>query len=286
MISSTCWFQVARRGGLFAVAAVWLAGCGGQVYELRMDETKKYFEFIEKQNTNLGRMWQGSGFALRPPVNYEVMAGPVIKKGKDGKVIEVGPDLRQPEFLGERKLPGLVAAWKTEYPGDGQQPKAPGYIYLLSNYELFLEAEPNKDQIEKFHGYAVGELCAGLSVPSPAAANWIEEHFPRGPDYLPEKVYRTAILKPQPEINGVKYDVTIYLQETKPLQAVLITMSPQGARAPTRGHVAEAPLTERINLAMATFSNEGKRPVKAKPAGPGNPAGGAAPTTKPPGGGF
>lgn len=282
MTSPIRWTEVARRGGLFALAAVLLAGCGGQVYELRMEETKKYFEFIEKQNVNLGRMWQGSGFTVRPPANYEVMPGPVIKKDRAGKVIDVGPDLRQPDFLGDRQLPGLVAAWKTEYPADAQQPKAPGYIYLLSNYPLFLEKEPNKEQIDKFHGYAVGELCAGLSVPTPPAANWIEERFPRGPDYLEQKIYRSAALKPQPEINGVKYDVTVYLQETKPLQAVLITMTPQGARAPSRGHVAEVPLGERMNLAMATFSNEGKRPVRAKPGAAANPAGGAAPAAKSP----
>lgn len=267
----------------FSVAAVLLAGCGGQTYERRLEETKKYFEFIEKQNVNLGRNWSGSGMTFRPPVNYDLMAGPVIKKDAKGKILEIGPDPRQPEFLGDRKLPGLVAAWKAEYPGDGQRPKANGYIYLLSNYEMYLDPDAEKEQIEKFHGYAVGELCGGLRVPTPPAANWVEEKFPRIDSYLAQKAYRSTILKPQPEIDGVKYDVSVYLQGALPVQAVLISMVPTGARAPTRNHVADAALAERMNLAMETFTNEGKKPVKApqNPAAggpPGGAPGGAAPT--------
>lgn len=251
-------------------------GCGGRVYEGRLEETRKYFEFIEKQNVNLTPQWAGQGIQFRAPKPFVVMPPPPPpKKPKEGEEPEPPPpDLRQPAFI-EGGLPGLAGAWKADFPL-GSGPGSPtGYLYILSNFELFLD-ETRAEDAANFHTVAVSAITGGLKVARPADDKWVTEKYPRGVGYNEQRAFTVAVLNPAPEIDGLKYDGTIYLAKNGEIQVVVLLLIPQGIRPLAKSHPQDVSLSERMVLAMETFVTTGQKPVKPKPgaqSGAGSGAG-------------
>lgn len=258
-----------------ACLAVAVVGCGGRVYEGRLEETRKYFEFIEKQNVNLTQQWAGQGIQFRAPKPFVVMPPPPPpKKPKEGEEPEPPPpDTRQPEFI-EGGLPGLAGAWKAEFPL-GSGPGSPtGYLYILSNFELFLD-EARAEDAANFHTVAVSAITGGLNVARPADDKWVTEKYPRGIGYNEQRAFTVAVLNPVPEIDGLKYDGTIYLAKNGEIQVVVLSLIPQGTRPLAKNHPQDVSLSERMVLAMETFVTTGAKPVKPKPGAPGGSGSGA-----------
>ncbi len=249
-------------------AAVLLAlgGCGGRVYEGRLAETSKYFEFIEKQNINLAKSWTGSGMSFRVPAQFKLIPGPKVTKDKQGNVTVEEPDPRQPDFI-DGKFPGIVAAWKADFNVTGQQGTVPGYIYLLSNYDLWLDAD-QKETAEKFHSVAVQQIASQLKTSRPKDEKWVTERFPRSESYIDQKAYTVAVLDPRPEIHDLKHDVTIYLAKSGDIQVVLMSIVPQGILPGRKTHFQDVSPTERMALALETFTSQGQRPKKSAPGSP------------------
>jgi len=272
-----CLWRISGLAASFVICLL-ITGCGGRVYEGRVEETKKYFEFIEKQNVNLAKTWTGSGMSFRTPNLFQLMPAPKIVKDKEGKIVSEEEDKRQPEFM-EDGLPGLISAWKSEFAVPNSKDKRTAYLYLLSNYDLWLEAATKKEDAEKFHALAVGRITQGLKTPRPADDKWITERFPRGESYIDQKAFTVASLSPSPEIDGNKYDATIYLAKNGDIQVALLYLMPQNVQPGRLSHFQEVSPNEKMALALETFTTQGKAPTKGKPGAPAG--GGGAPARGP-----
>src|SRR5579872_6697431 len=86
-------------------ALVLLAGgCGHDTYEQRIEETRKYFAYLDRLNMYLSNtMWNGQNVKLKVPKQFQLIPAPAKTKGE-----ETAPDKdpRQPPFV-DSPLPGL-----------------------------------------------------------------------------------------------------------------------------------------------------------------------------------
>ena len=66
------------------VAAV-SAGCGRAKDEERLEESRRYFTYLDKLNQNLGPIITGKGVQIRVPKQFQVIPAAVPKKKKIGR---------------------------------------------------------------------------------------------------------------------------------------------------------------------------------------------------------
>src|SRR5580704_3339263 len=137
-------FSLCLTGLIVAAVA---AGCGREAYEHRLDESKRYFSYLDKLNQNLSPPWVGNGLKLRVPKQFQVIAPPKPKPKKEPKngkappkdpVAEDPPvqdrDPRQPTFA-DLTFPGLQGAFTTQLSVGGKGRES-GYLYVLTNNDL------------------------------------------------------------------------------------------------------------------------------------------------------
>src|SRR6056297_3108734 len=88
-----------------------LVGCGTELYNQRVAASKELFEYINKLNENLGQAWVQSGVEIRLPKQLVEIPPPKFERNEEGQLVQVGEDLRQPNYMSE-ELPGLIGAWQ------------------------------------------------------------------------------------------------------------------------------------------------------------------------------
>jgi len=246
-------------------------GCGAKTYEGRLQETAKYFSYLDKLNQNLKEEWRGSGIQIRVPKQFELMPPPPKPAGgKTGKKVprreQPRHDPRQPDYL-KFAIPGLIAAWKAAVDVEDHGAKVPAYIYIASNYPIWIE-EGGAKRAGRLHEDFSDRLAGALGKPLPDPKEWSEENFPpRGKKgYVSRKAYTTITFTPDRRIHGVITEFAVYLYQVKDIQIVILTVIPRDVSRREN-------LSERTALCLETLKASGQKPSRPGKSGGGTSVG-------------
>src|SRR5262245_27667863 len=131
------------------LAALGLTGCGSEVYEQRLANTRILFAHEELLRENLQGKWidPDYGVALRIPHKFEVLSPPARPgsaekpAGEEGENAEEEVEItdeRQPKYLNV-ELPGLRGAFlaKVKVIGENRtDTNGDAFIYVMSNQDM------------------------------------------------------------------------------------------------------------------------------------------------------
>ena len=121
------------------VGLLLVCGCGSEQYESRLKETSAFFEYRQSLDRVLqSGNWSHPPFqiSMRIPKGFNPLPAP--RPPKEGEPIP--EDTRQPAYL-SLYLPGIVGAWRGEFPSD--QGNSPVFLYVCSNHQSYLDAVAN-----------------------------------------------------------------------------------------------------------------------------------------------
>lgn len=269
------------RGRLFVaiLCCASVIGCGASTYEQRLAETANYFDYEARVNSALVSQAWGSdvGITLRVPRQFALMQAsvgaedPTEGEGEAGTegdaetktedeaekaAADTGPGpVPQPSFV-HQELPGLVGAWRAELNVAGEEQPVPGFLYVLTNYHMWLAREDDAavDPVtfQSDVAYRIGSsLGAGtLALDDP---RWETSRFPSAVGYVPQKRMTTTAL--QGDVDGRATEFSIYLYSVKDIQVVLFFVLPQSLDRPQ-------PLQTAITHCLETLKVSDKTPTK------------------------
>lgn len=249
-------------------AVVGLTGCGYEVYERRLEESRKYFTYLEKLDAHLGPVYRdGPIEEFRPPLGFRQVPPPAPVRNESGELEEPVFDPRQPHYL-NREFPGLIATWEAQFDvatNEGRT-RRPGYLYALSNATL-LTTQP--DIAPEFTQEVLTILADAFSLPIPELGSAAVEEYPRAKTYTSPKRYEVyRFPSDQIVIEGFLYTVEVYVHRQGEVQFLLVLILPAGIESNAR-------LADRIPLMLERLKVSSKRiaPKKTggKAASPGAP---------------
>ncbi|MFN0051185.1 MAG: hypothetical protein ACKV0T_03285 [Planctomycetales bacterium] len=271
-----------------AWAACLISACGGELYEQRLQNTRKFFAHLELLNANLHPDWSDgeAGIKLRVPRQFLVMPPPekpevseTSKSDSDGFAAEeqeapVVVDDRQPRFLTNDdnepvELPGLRGAFYAQVKiigANGAAGTATSYIYVLSNHHLYDDA----DKAQRFNTDLVSLVSETLHG-GVTAESWHEEKFPPRPGSFAQTVrYKAVDFTPPDPIEGVEMQMQALTFEQGNVQVTVLFVVPRDIDSAEK-------MTERIPLCLETLRVAGDK-VTA-PTSSGNTPGDRKPAT-------
>lgn len=266
----------------WAVVCGTVAGCGGDLYEQRLENSKKLFAHMEQLDSNLDKPWTDpqSGVSLRVPLGFVMIPPPATaqtaaenpaqpQEGQPGeeKPPEAGEvvDERQPKYMNV-ELPGLRGAFTAPIKvfADNVQADGFGFIYVMSNHHLAEKAESAKT-----FGFDVARMIAEAVHVSLEQTAWQDAQFPMRRDVFASPVaYKYVLLSPDEPVNGVSTQFGIYLHDRGDVQVVVVFVLPNGSDPALK-------FGERIPLCLETLSVGARQPGGGTGAvgGGGSPSG-------------
>ncbi len=259
------------------VGLLLVLGCGSSKYEERLKETNALFEYHLALDRVLqpGKWTSPNSISMRIPNGFTALPAPPIPKPDE----PVPEDTRQPLYLG-MEFPGLVAAWKGEFPcDDGNRP---AFLYVCSNHQLYLDLAKNAKgpDPELFLSTLETSLSNTLQVQLPPGegsqvGNNVRyaELCPRDGKYALQRKFTGITFVPPavlPQI-GVAIKAQMYSHYNGKVQVAILAIYPASIRDR---------LEDRLLTALETFSVSGDIP-KYQPGSPAAPGG--APASRPAG---
>ncbi|MFK7777940.1 MAG: hypothetical protein QM501_07415 [Gimesia sp.] len=209
-----------------------LNGCGSETYEQRLNETAKYFSYVDIRDQALAKSWSSPTVSLRAPVEFEQINAPNAAPAENSEETEaVDPepteiiDPRQPDYV-DLELPGLEGAWRVEVPVDQENTTVdlPAYLYVLSNH--YLLKEKLTDEALEFHDEVNNQLASAfehfLNIDE-----FTTEKYPQKKGYSVPKSFLVGSFVPETEINGVPYQIQLYLAESGNNKVALLLVVPK-----------------------------------------------------------
>ncbi|MBT4864513.1 MAG: hypothetical protein HON53_05240 [Planctomycetaceae bacterium] len=300
--------------GLLATVTFLVAGCGRAKYEKRLLKTVELAKYREKLNENLGANWNSKkGVQIRVPRQFSQIRLPRAEKPKEGEEPpeEEPVDPRQPTFMSE-PLPGLIGAWTADVNlmvgEDEPARKAPAYLYVLSNYEIWTQPGQGKEALKFNTSTAPIAIVDGLNAKLPEQAEWVSETHPRGEGFVEKKRLTAAIIKsivqitlpaeedPEdgetdlddpaneglipanaaPQVVELPVNCKMYLAEKKDIQVMVLLILPE--QIDPRENLSldtSSKRGSRIAMCLETLAVSSRKP-KVKSSGEGNDSGGGA----------
>jgi hypothetical protein len=264
-----------RCGLLFPVlslAAMGLAGCGSEVYEERLANTRILFAHEELLRENLQGKWTDGeyGISLRIPHKFEVLPPPAKPEsaekpaGQDGENAEEEveiPDDRQPKYLNV-ELPGLRGAFQAKVKVIGENKvdaDGDAFIYVMSNQDMAERSE----QAKEFNMSFVKSLAEALQMSQPSSENFESARFPaRVGTFVKPLKYTTVVLKPEGEIGGLTRQFSVYMYEQGEIQVIVLFVIPQNVDGSEK-------LLDRIPLCLETLEVQGSQIIHKTPGAGG-----------------
>jgi hypothetical protein len=276
---------------MLPVAALFLSGCGAELYEERLGKTQVLYSHINLLNEHLQGMWTDSdtNVGLRIPKRFDMLPPPAKpdpamaakakaaegeegeKADEDEEDAEVIHDDRQPKYVNV-ELPGLRGAFlsKVKCLSDSRaEVTADAWLYVMTNHDSYDQPEVAKDFNKSF----VTELCAALEVAPPEPEKWESDKFPArvakevGP-FVQQLSYTVVV--PEKDIDGVLREFKIYMYQLGEVQVIVLFVVPKDCDASEK-------LTERIAFSLETLAVPGEK--LSAPTGGGLPPGGAPGTS-------
>ncbi|MBL8851898.1 MAG: hypothetical protein JNG89_19655 [Planctomycetaceae bacterium] len=243
-------YDRSRRRGRAAgtiplIGCLWLAGCGVQAYEQRLNDANELFTYQNRLDQVLTRQTWGSpdgSVSFRVPLNYTLIPGPPPVTG-DEENAEPVADPRQPTYLGVPEIEGLVSAWKTTVAADSGA--ATVYLYLLGNQDRILNSGPGKvgappeDYLKDLE--SVLQMQLGITLTEGQSGNDVnvkrQESIPREERFVRRKDFAVARLVPPPEAlrnlglpEGVELEAYLYEHRADPIQIAFLLVAPPKIR--------------------------------------------------------
>jgi hypothetical protein len=235
-----------------------ILGCGADQYETRLKESAKYYAFLEQIELNLAPKWSDNAAVefIRVPKQFQPIPAPVPVKNEAGET-EVPPDVRQPDYL-NLVFPSnqLIGAWEAPFnvdTSDGSTDVRKGYIYVLSNYWMFLGEDPSLAL--KFTGGIVQLVGDALDdhIPPDKLENPEIGYFPKRGQYMPEVAYSVFTYQPKPitlrnndRETTVNYTFTMYARQNGNVQAIVLVALPDRISSQEK-------LTDRVRMMLENF---------------------------------
>ena len=274
---------------VLAALCVLLSGCGAETYERRLEETRKYFAYLQNVNEALTQgAWSESGIEFRVPKQFQVMdpprkeeaegetpgeetpeSGPGFRPGFNrgprfgtSESSSTPPDPRQPAYLGV-ELPGLLGAWQATFSVDSDDGASDrtGYLYVCGNHYLWLQKEddPDVEPLKFFREFGT-RLARVFGVSPPTVDydwDWKREKLPPGQGYVASKAYESIIFEIQ--INGLTYDLMLFRHEARDIHVMIMYVVPQGVDPRLR-------LKNAIDYSLEYLEVSDRIPTKRPPA--------------------
>ncbi|WP_417383780.1 hypothetical protein [Gimesia sp.] len=235
---------------LLSIMLPLLHGCGTETYEKRLNETSQYFAYVDTRNQALSGVWTSPTIKMRAPLEFQQMEAPNVPAPaatdeSESPAPEPTPtiDPRQPDYA-DLVLPGLEGAWRTEVPVDLENDSAerPAYLYVLSNHAL-LQEKQKEDALNFFNN--VNTQIANTFDLFLNPENFQTERFPKGKGYSNPKSFSVGIFEPEMPIDGVPYQLQIYLTESGDRQVVILLVIPKNI-------ARESKLKEQMDYSLET----------------------------------
>jgi len=240
---------------LTVLAAGSSAGCGTQVYEQRLQETARYYEYRQRVDDALEKVvWKQFGVEFRTPKGFRKIPGPTE---------EAPHDMRQPPFI-NRDLPGLLGAWqgqvRIDVPGlEADSLRA--FVFICTNHGRFLELDDENPPGELRNDVAeVLGPALGFDPPSVTPWTFEEVRAPRGTAYVPRKTYDWILLDRVTrniDDQEIEMDFRLYRFEVGEIQLVMISAIPQEDLLDPRERIYT-----KLEIAMETVQMTGDIPRK------------------------
>ncbi len=259
------------------------SGCGSQKYEERLQNTVKYYQYLDVQNKNLAPAWAlpNDAISYRVPKQFEVIPAPKPDDyNEEGELRPGKTDLRQPtKFIPGMTFNGLQSAWSVQIPIKQQnnstnekQTSIPGYLYLLSNRDYFMD-DDLAETAPEFTDKTLNDLANMLSASLPERDTWDEVKVPEKPVYSKQKNLQMLSLKSNKDVlsQGIPTGVRIYIYETGEIQTLLVFILPLAIEEEKKDDGNK--LLERIKMSLETLIASDKPPKPNLPGG-GDPTGG------------
>lgn len=254
-----------------------LASCGTEQYEARLLETNAFFEYRQSLDKVLqSQPWNGPNtITMRIPHGFKLLPPPAPPKEGEPPAL----DSRQPAAMGfmPLELPGLVAAWRGDFPCDGRN--LPAFLYVCSNHHLFHASATNgakPPEPELFLTELENTLGAAMQVEiKPLEAGPIRDNTryaevcPREQKYALSKHFTGIALVPPgvlPQV-GIALKGQYYGHYNGKIHVGILAIYPASIRER---------MDEKLRTALETFSVSAAIPQAVRPKTPGVP--GAAPT--------
>lgn len=263
--------SIPRRG--YACALILLLsclGCGSEQYEQRLAETAHWFEFQDRQDQLLAKPWTGPGIKFRVPkvLTSYPLPPPAEIQDAEGNMIpnpEYQGDFRQPAFMNVA-LPGLVGAWHGEVEtrtAEGSK-QLPCYLYLCSNWEIWLEDAP-VEKATTFHQTAADAVTGPLGI-FLQENDWDNEKYPRGKGYVVPKNFTFTSKISEGKFSDEPYAISIYLHQMQDIRVAVVLVVPQNADQRTR-------FEEAWDLSLQTLEVSGETPRRQGETSSGSSSG-------------
>jgi len=256
------------RSILLAAGLMIFAGCGAELYQQRLENTKKLFAHLEQLNANLHQYWGDpqTGTKLRLPLQFAMIPPPAPPKpAEDGTPAEpeVVVDERQPKYL-NIELPGLRGAFfaKMSLVDSGAASVEPyGFVYVLSNHHMY----DAPDKAREFHVDLISSLSETLRT-GVKPDDWHDEKYPLRVGTFADTVrFKSVVLSPAEPIGGLERQFSVYMFDQGDIRVAILFVLPKDVNNSTEK------LNDRIPLCLETLRVTGEKllPPNVAPAGSG-----------------
>jgi hypothetical protein len=277
---------------LIGLAALLAAGCGTELYEARLKDTRAMFAHQEQLNQNLQAPWadQETGTSLRVPMQFAVLPPPVkppvdaaaekakAAAKKPGAMSEEEEEEEEEEIIDDRQpsymnigLPGLRGAFRAPLKASGEGNAlidAEGFLYVLSNHHL----ADQPDTAKEFEKHVVQLLSEALHK-SIEPSDWKDDRFPpegkAKASFVKSVGYKNVTLISDEPIAGYFREFAAYFYAQGDIQIVVLFVLPKDVEPVEK-------LTERIPLCLETLTVSGTKllaPAARSPATGGTQTG-------------
>jgi hypothetical protein len=235
------------------IVSVLAAGCGREAYEHRLEESRKYFTYLDKMNQNLSPPWIGNGVKLRVPKQFQVIPGPAPKpKKKPAKNAKNAPeedpveerDPRQPKYA-DLTFPGLQGAFSAELSTGGKSHET-GYLYVLTNGEL-LGKKGSDEKAVQFNNTVIHTIAVAVGQPDPPPDKMASNAVPKGEAWVPKRTFKVVRPAFAATLEGGKdYRIEVYNCKEQKNEVSLVYVLPENVSAAEK-------LPSNIDLSLETL---------------------------------
>lgn len=277
---------------LVAIGSLIAAGCGSELYEHRLANTKVLFAHMDLLNQNLQGAWNDPsvGVQLRAPLQFVLLPPPVKPEPAPGEQKGAKPpegqggqegaeegESEEPEIIDDRQpkyinieLPGLRGAFQAPVKvlsqgnslADGE-----AYLYVMTNHDEANDIE----RAQEFEKNFVNTLSEAVHE-TVTDESWQNETFPaRKGNFVRPVAYRSVSISPSEDIAGLARQFTLYCYQQGEIHVIVMFVVPKDVDAGER-------LIERIPLCLETLEVSGGTKLIAPVSGSGVGVGGSVPS--------
>ncbi len=200
------------------LAALVLTGCFGSKYESQLEETGRWYAYLDKLNDHLGDPWKDGNFTyLRPPQGFTPQYDPNADTEEPVPLV--------PDFV-ESDLEGLRGVFVKDVPTADGKKKA--YLFAADNYELWVtptrkSPHPALGFVERF-GRSFRRQFEPVDLTSTRVV------MPKSGSF---GTIRRFDVSPPTElgtpIDGTTYDAILAEYDTNDVQGVVVLLMPADA---------------------------------------------------------